>query len=441
MLGPVFVYSLLVFVCALAIFRPAFGIVGFYGFVLLDPAWNWRWSLEPGVTYQKYIFYSLFVGFVLSGFGGMRLSRWSWIALVMSMLFLLIAWISAQNTVSRVDTDFFMSVVWKHFLVVAIGLFVLKDWRTLKWLLVIAVLAQGYNAYQINVDYFQTGFSRFAHGTAWGSAMVDNNGYSILTVPILGAAFSLALFENKIFFRVLYLGVGMLQVHQIMLLESRGCMLAGIAMVPILVWYMPRRNGNVMTVAAAFVMAAILAGPSVVNEFTSSFAGSGERDSSADSRFKLWQAGMRITQEYPWLGVGPNAARVLVPRPQYYEGGLDQPDKALHNLFFDVSTGVGIPGFLCYFSLYFMPMFYAWKTYRRDDVEGGAIRLAVFAGIFGYLVASMFSSGVLFESCYILVVAGFALSNIDARQRQEDASWLPGGAHDDAHLPCPAKGG
>ncbi|WP_417737604.1 O-antigen ligase family protein [Rosistilla oblonga] len=430
MLGPLFIYSLLVIICVLAVVRPAIGLIGFYGFVLLDPAWNWRWSLEPGIAYQKYIFYALFIGFVLSGLRLQGLSRISLFALAASGAFLGVAWLSAQSSISPTSTDIFMAVIWKQLLVVAIGLCVLRDPKWIKVLLIVAVLAQGYNAYQINLDYFQSGMSRFAYDTKWGNSGADNNGYSIITIPILGTAFALALFESRIWYRSLYFGIAMLQVHQIMLLQSRGCMLAGVAMVALLVWYMPRRNGNLKAVAAAFVLGAALAGPSVVEEFTSSFASGEERDSSADSRFKLWKAGFRITTEYPLLGVGPNAARVLVPKPEYYDGGLEQSNKALHNLFFDVSTGVGIPGFLCYFTLYLLPVFYAWRTYHRDDEETGAIRLAVFAGIFGYLVASMFSSGILFESCYVLVVAGFCVSNFD-EQRRREAAWDEGYEVDD----------
>ena len=116
--------------------------------------------------------------------------------------------------------------------------------------------------------------------------------------------------------------------------------------------------------------------------------------------------------DYPLLGVGPNAARVLVPT--YYEGGLDQEEKALHNLFFDVSTGAGVFGFAAYFTVFALPLLHAFRRYHPDDDDLGAIRLAVMAGLPGYLAASMFSSGLLFESCYVLVILGCVSSNIEA---------------------------
>lgn len=410
MIGPVFVFGCLLVTCAVAFRRPAVGMIGFYGFLLLDPKWNWRWALPQDVPFQKLIFASALVGFAISGFHVRHLSRRTKWALVCMVAFLGLCWLSTQRSFSPEHSQFFMSVVWKQLLVVAVTICLIDDLKLLKLLLIVVVLAQGYNALQINLEYFQTGFSRYAH-RSWGSFGVDNNGYSIMTTPILGCTLALALFEKQALMRCLYFGVALLQVHQLMLLESRGCMLAAVVMCGILAWKMPRRSGNVGWVAAAVVIAGLLAGPSVVKEFASSFESNGLRDTSAQSRFYLWKAGWQITKDYPLLGVGPNAGRVLVPT--YYEGGLDVTNKALHNLFFDVSTGVGIPGFVCYFLVFALPAIYAVRTYDPDDEATGPLRLAVLAGLPGYLIASIFSSGLLFESCYVLVIVGCCCSNID----------------------------
>lgn len=418
MLGPLFVFSLLALICIAAIIRPAIGLIGFYFFVLLDPEWNWRWALTPGVTYQKFIFACLLIGFVATGFHYRRQSRISRVGIGSLIAFFAICVLSAQYTVSELHTDFFMEILWKELLTVALGILVLQNPSQVKTLLIAAVVAQSYNSFQINLDYFEKGYCQFAL-KPWGSTGADNNGYSAITVPLLGVSIALALFERRIWGRILYFGIALLQAHQLMLMESRGAMVGAVVMLCLLIWKMPLRNGNIRDVGIAVVLGSLLAGPSVVKEFSSSFASEEQRDSSAESRLLLWKAGWRITTDYPWIGVGPNAARVLVPNPQYYEGGVEKNTKALHNLFFDVSTGMGIPGFCFYFLFFLAPLLYAWRTYRRDDDETGAIRLAVWAGLVGYLCASMFSSGILFESCYILVVAGYCLSNIDAdRERQ-----------------------
>ncbi|QDV43233.1 O-Antigen ligase [Stieleria neptunia] len=414
MIALIFVFSLLAAVCAVSITKPHVGIIGFYGFVLLDPTWNWRWALPEGFQYQKFIFASIIIGFFLSGFRTQQLSNLSKHGILAGTLFYLACRLSAASSIAPEATEFFMGVIWKELLVLLLAILVLDSPGKLKALLVVVVLAQGYNALQINLEYFQTAFSRYAY-RPWGSSGADNNGYSIITTPVLLISISLGLFERRIWTRCLFLGIGLLQAHQIMLMQSRGCMLASVLAIAICIFYMPRRNGNVKWAAVAVFLGAMLAGPSVVEEFSSSFAEGDQRDSSADSRLHLWRAGWKITMDHPVSGVGPNAARVLVPLPQYYEGGLNQPSKALHNLFFDVSTGVGLPGFFCYFFLFCGPLWYSYKTYEKRNAEDdlGPVRLATFTGIIAYLVASMFSSGILFESCYILIASGYCVTNID----------------------------
>ena len=121
---------------------------------------------------------------------------------------------------------------------------------------------------------------------------------------------------------------------------------------------------------------------------------------------------MSITADYPILGVGPNAGRHLVPRPEYWEGPpLETKNKALHNIYFDLSTGMGIPGFLVYVSLFAIPLIHAWKNLQNQPHSSDGLSLVVLSGIISYACASVFSSGLLIESPYILLVAGYALIN------------------------------
>ena len=119
------------------------------------------------------------------------------------------------------------------------------------------------------------------------------------------------------------------------------------------------------------------------------------------------------------MGVGPNAARRVVPR--YYEGGLNVSNKALHNLWFDISAGSGIPGALLYFSFFLLPWWKArqlWKR-RRNQLEPWA-RAGLFSalcGIPGYMASSMFSSGALIEASYICVAVSIATIAILERQQ------------------------
>ena len=422
-MGAFFVLTLFSVVCLSAIWRPKFGIVGFYAFLMLDPAWNWHWALPQGFAYQKYIFYSLFAGFLLSGFRIRRQSPTAKRGLLALGGFVGWCYLAATQTINPADTEFFLSILWKIALTASLAILLLDKAKHIAFLLVSVSIMQGYNALQINLDYFQTGFSRYAY-SPWGSYGVDNNGYSLITVPVLATSLAIALTASKKTLRVVFFGVALLQIHQIMLMASRGSMLGGLVSAAMAVCFMPRTRANTLIVGGAFLASILLAGPFVMNEFSSSFASGGERDSSAESRFYLWRAGLRITRDYPILGVGPNAPRRLVPKPEYYEGGLTTETKALHNLYLDVSAGTGIPGFLLFAYFLFLPL---WHCYRcRQSLDRSLVmpNLAVLAGVPGYAVASMFNSGVLFESGYILPIVGYAFSNAlyDSRFQQHEYS-------------------
>jgi O-antigen ligase len=210
-----------------------------------------------------------------------------------------------------------------------------------------------------------------------------------------------------------------MQMHQLMLLESRGCMIGAIVMAVALLWYMPQTKLNWLAVCTAVILGSILAGPSVVGEFSSSFRQKEDLDVSAVGRFDLWKAGWRITCEYPLLGVGPWAGQRLVP--QYI--GLAAERKGLHNLFFEISTGCGIPAlilYLTYFAIAWVIAVRALWSRRQDPLPEWAevSYLATASGLVGYFVSSMFSSGALLESSYMLAAFSLATNLVLQHERR-----------------------
>lgn len=419
MKGLIFVYSSLAFICVAAIIRPWIGVVGYFGFVALDPTYLWRYSLPQDQQYQKFIAAATFLGLIILGFKGNRIKGAPGWAMLSLILYLLWAWVTAQFTVSQSATAFYMSYIWKMILMVCIGILLIdtpKKVLTLMWVLVIA---QGWNAWEINNQYFQDGYSYAAY-YGWGSGL-DNNMYSISTIPYMGMSLGLAFYSVSIWARGLAGLIFVLQMHEIMLLQSRGTMIGALVLAGLGVWYVHKNKWTVSTILAAFVMGILLAGPSVVEEFTSAFAEEGERDSSADSRFQLWKAGMAMTMDHPVLGVGPGAAETLVPR--YYEGGLNTGSKALHNLYFEVSCGSGLPGLILYggyFTILWISIRKFWKRNKllNTPVQNAA-SFAVLCGLPGYAVASMFSASPLMEASYILMVISATLQLVTFREQNQ----------------------
>ena len=408
MLGILFVYPLFVASCIAGFMRPYWGLMGFYAFVFLEPEWNWRWSIPRDSNFQKYIGACVILGFVLGGMRGNRLSGWLGYSVTALLGFLALAFISAQQTIDARLSAFYMDIISKVILMAIITIKVVDTPRKAWWLLWLIAITQGYNAFRINEQYFQDGYSLYAYIRSWGYKG-DNNLYSIFTIPTMAASLALVIYSEKNWQRALSGFILVLQMHQLMLLESRGGMLGALFMFAVAVVLMPKNFYTIRSACIAAVLGAILAGPPVIEEFSSSFKAEGERDHSANSRLKLWAAGARITKDYPLLGVGPYAGQVMVPRyePEY----ADQYVKGLHNLLFEVSTGCGIPAAILYFSFLVVPWFVVFRLYwrQRDSLEPyiGVICFALSIGIPGYLLASMFSSGALLESGYILI-AGVA---------------------------------
>lgn len=424
MLGPLFVFPLLAFVCLGALWRPAIGAIGYYGFVLLMPEWNWRWSIPTDLQYQKYIAGATLIGLLVSGLRGNRWTTSSGLACTLLTVFLALAFASAQFSILPEATAFYIDAIWKIVLMAIVTVHVIDTPRAVLIGLWTAMIAQGYNAYQINEHYFKTGINWYAY-RPWGMKG-DNNLYSILTVPVMGVSLAIMFGSRELWKKLLAGALFTLQMHQIMLMESRGCMLGSLLMAPVFLWFMPKTPWNWTAVWTAVLLGGLLAGPMVVDELSSSFKAEGERDSSAESRFTLWRAGAAITADYPLLGVGPYAGQRLVPQYAGYGGNR----KGLHNLLFEISTGCGVPATICYFLFFAIAWFVAVQGLRRRKrnplPEWAEISyLAAAGGIVGYMVSSMFSSGALLETSYMIAAFALATSLILARERYwQDSNWL-----------------
>jgi O-antigen ligase len=286
-----------------------------------------------------------------------------------------------------------------------LALLVVVEERHLEIIVWCLVTCHAWLAYEINSLYFTNGYVLVSN-FSWNG--LDSNTYSIMTLPVMALSLSLALYSKKLLWRGFAFGTFTLQLHQLMLLESRGTMIGGLVMLILAVWFMPKTKLNLGTLVLGAIAGSLLAGPSVVEEFMSSFKEQENLDSSADSRYKLWVAGYKIMLDYPLFGVGPWLGERYVPR--YYDGDLNGVSrKALHNLFFEVGTGMGVFACIAILVFFFTPAIAHLRVIkssgfdRQSDIFK-AISLASITGVFSFWVASMFSSGALIETPYLLVV-------------------------------------
>ena len=403
-MGAIAVYLGVALICLMALNRPYIGVLGYFGCATLVPTYAWRWSLSQDANFQKYIAAATCLGVLITLPRGNRvrgpaaLSCWGLIA------FLGLAFLSCFGSIEPSDSWWLMGYLWKIVLMALLGVYLIDTPRKLWALLWTLALCQGYNAYQINLQYFQDGYS-YAARRGW--SYLDNNTYSIFTVPVFSVSVGLAIYSRVLWQSALAAAIAGLQVHQIMMMESRGVMIGALVSLGVVAFLMPWNTRTISMAVAGTLLGGVLAGPPVVKEFRSSFASEEERDSSADSRFKLWQAGAGITADHPLRGVGINAGRRLVSA--YYPGGLGAKDKSLHNLLFEISTGAGVPALVAFLTFLAAPVL-GMLPIRTGDLPPPlrACRLAVCGGMVGFLVSAMFSSSLLIETPYIVAAAGAA---------------------------------
>ena len=413
-------------ICGIAIFKPIVGTIGFYFFALLDPSWNWRWVLSKDLGIQKWLFFATLIGVLLQWGTLGKTSKLGHRCIVALIAFSCIVFTSGQLTSFPEASLWYIGILSRVFAMLGLGILTVTNPRYAFWLGLACVLGQAYNAAEINREYFQLGYCRYANAANWGYKGLDNNGYSILTIPVLAIALSMVLNHNNLKITVVAGLIAALEIHQLMLMQSRGSMIGAILCAALAVFFIPKTSKTIALILAGMVGVGIIAGPPVVREFMSSFAEEEKLDASAESRFYLWKAGAKIMQDHPLIGVGPNASRYYVPR--YYEFVLEngRDVKALHNLFFEVGSENGIPGLCIFLLLYALPWLYVFfnRHYflERNQKWTPSLCIAVLAGIPGYLMASMFSSGALIESSYILPIIACGLASSKEFLEQNDES-------------------
>ena len=401
-MGPIFVYTAFAIICVGGLIRPRIGAVGYIGFVAFAPHWLWRFQLDTTFPFQKWIAATLIAGWLFSFLKTKTLGRSSLIPLGALTLVLGLAHLSALDSYAPEQSAFFLQQFNKIVLMTIIVTLTLSSRKALQAAIFAMAIGISFNAFEINSDYYGKGFSTI-NQDGWSS--MNANGYALIMLIGVFLTFSLAFHAKSTLTASGWLLAALTNIHAIMIVESRGCMLGLIAGAVLFIVFMRPTARSFMLTAAVGLGVFILAGPAVVEEFASIFAE--KLDSSGESRFYIWDAGVRLTIDYPMLGVGPWAGETLLPAYYSGSGKIGAEKIALHNLELEVSTGMGIPATIAYLIFFFLPWNSArkilWQQRRTpSQLASATVQCAVIA-IPGYWVASQFNSGALVEIPYLFV--------------------------------------
>ena len=404
---------------------PYIGAMGYVWFVAMIPTFLWRYSLfDYQFEFQKYIAIATIAGFVLSGLRGLSLTSTAKI----SICGLLLYWgASTVGTFYSIEPDrswFFLEQISKVFLMSLVITKVMDSGRRVYTIIWIIIASTGWNCLEINRDYYSRGFSNVNQD---GWAFQNANGYALIATMVSLICVSMYLSVRRWSLKILYIGIALICVHAIFIVESRGGMLGLIAGGLIILAISKKSFALFASYAAALVMVLLLAGPSVVQEFTSSFVDDETLDRSASDRFIIWKGGVELSLDYPIIGVGPWAAEKIMASQYASQSAVATTGRVhLHNLPLEITTGSGVPAFLGYCIFFFLPCYSLWK--KRGESLGehfNGLRVGLISAIFGYWVASFFNSGALLEIPYMIASATIALQSLAENKRLiEEESFI-----------------
>ncbi|MEX2187362.1 MAG: O-antigen ligase family protein [Pirellulales bacterium] len=407
MKGLIFTYALTYGGSLAAVVNPFYGLLIYVCFAIIKPDYLWHYSVPVG-NYSRIIAIALLVGWAIAGFG-----RWDFgrAKLVVAALVGFLVWNAASAAMAPNGEVAWNAVesLFKIVLPFVVGITIIDSVTQLKQLAWVIMLSQGFVAYEANLSYLQ--------GNNWlkdyGFGGMDNNCVAIALVCAAGFAFFLGLAETKHWRRWLAFFAAGLMAHAIMFSMSRGGMVALIITGVVSFALIPKRPVYYAYLALAVAVGLRLAGPPVIERFSSAFVDEEERDESAQSRVIMWGNCVDLMIANPAFGVGPKHFPLVVQQFGRYNEG-----KEAHTLWLQVGAETGAVGLGLLLTFYLAAMYRCWRLARTLDPYAPAAANScrmIIASLVGFMVAAQFVSLVGLEIPYYVALIGAGYLKLASR--------------------------
>lgn len=412
MKGLLFTYVMTYGGAVIALFNPFVGLLVYVCFAIIKPEALWYWSVPAG-NYSRIIALSLLAGWGLKGFGDWKLGRVAGIAffLVAFQTWMAVSALGAEDQPRAWHHVEEYSKIVLPFLVGVTLINSLDRLRALAWVL---VFSEGYLALEMNRNYF----SGFNSVREIGFATLDNNGIAITMVTAAGLAFFLGLSERRLWARCLGFAAAGLAAHVVLFSNSRGGMVALILSGIVSFILIRKKPSHYVWFLVAVAVGVRLAGPPVIERFSTMFADADERDTSAESRLLLSKTCLQIIRDYPLFGVGPAQFGVVVQNYGWPAG------KEAHTTWLQAGAEEGIPGMFFLLSFFLLMIARAWSLMRTRSVALeplADIARMVIAGLVGYMISAQFVTTHGVELPYYIVLLGAGAVKIAPQIEREAA--------------------
>jgi O-antigen ligase len=398
MKGLVFTYALTYGGAAAALFNPFVGLLIYICFAIIRPESLWHWSVPAG-NYSRIIGVALLIGWAINGFGNWNLGKARPIvyALIGVMVWMtLSAAVASNQNVAWNRVENYAKIV----LPVLVGITTIHSIERLTALVWVILGSEGYLAFDLNMNY-RAGMYNMYNQLQF--ADLDNNGVAMTMVAAAGLAFFFGLREEKTWRRWLCFSLAGLMAHVVLFSNSRGGMLALVitgALSFLLVRKQPRHYVYLFLAVAVGIR---LAGPQVIDRFSTMFVDPEQRDDSAQSRFDLSKTCLQIMSESPAFGVGPGHFQLVSYRYGWPVG------KDGHTTWLQFGAEMGVPAMMFLLAFYLLTIRYGWSLAQSDGPDtapfGDFARPAI-AAIVGYMVSAQFVTAYGLEMPYYVALLG-----------------------------------
>jgi O-antigen ligase len=394
--GLLFTFALTYGGSAAAIFKPWYGFLVYVMFAIIKPDAKWGFALPPW-RYSLTIALALLLGWVLAGCGNWNFGRGKavvWCLLGFWVWLLVSAALASDQAIAWHQA----TEMSKTFLCFLVGVTLVDSVEKLKQLAWVIVIAQGYLAFEFNVQYYTTLF--ISHEWKYGG--LDNNGIAITMVTVIGLAFLLGMHTANVWAKFVAFGCAALMAHVVLFSDSRGGMLALCVTGFVTFLLIPKTAKHYLGFALAVALVLRLAGEGVQKEFATIFASDEQRDESSSSRTELWKACAQSMLQTP-LGLGPNHWKLHAHEFGFNEG------KAAHTTWLEVGAELGVPGLAFLLAFYWIGAWRLWRITRLPewsvpDPWLQYLARAVVASFAGFFVSAQFVSVQGVETSYYIYV-------------------------------------